>query len=53
MLIIGGVALYKFAILHYWYYNNNSMASKLPIKKCMRKIAVQLKSHRESEIARN
>ncbi len=28
-------------------------ASKLPIQKCMGKIAVQLKSHGESEIARN
>ncbi len=29
------------------------MARKFPIKKCMGKIAVQLKSHGESEIARN
>ncbi len=31
----------------------NSTACKLPIKKCMGKIAVQFKSHGESEIARN
>ncbi len=29
------------------------MARKLPIQKCMGKIAVELKSHGESEIARN
>ncbi len=32
---------------------HNSTARKLPIQKCMGKIAVQLKSHGESEIARN
>ncbi len=31
----------------------NSTARKLPIQKCMGKIDVQLKSHGESEIARN
>ncbi len=31
----------------------NSTARKLPIQKYMGKIAVQLKSHGESEIARN
>ncbi len=31
----------------------NSTARKLPIQKCMGKIAVQLKSHGESEIACN
>ncbi len=40
-----------------WYIlyslENNSMARKLPIQKWMGKIAVQLKSHGESEIARN
>ncbi len=35
------------------YYTLNSKAGKLPIQKCMGKIAVQLKSHGESEIARN
>ncbi len=29
------------------------MACKLPIKKCMGKFAIQLKSHGGSEIARN
>ncbi len=31
----------------------NSTARKLPIQKCMGKIAVQLKSHGKSEIVRN
>ncbi len=35
------------------YITSNSMARKLPIQKCMGKIAVQLKSHGENEIARN
>ncbi len=37
------------------YHSNvaNSTARKLPIQKCMGKIAVQLKSHGESEIARD
>ncbi len=34
-------------------FSINSTASKLPIQKCMGKITVQLKSHRESEIAHN
>ena len=34
-------------------FYSNSMARKLPIPKCMGKFAVQLKSHRESEIAQN
>ncbi len=33
-------------------YYFNSMARKFPIQKCMGKIAVQLKSHGNSEIAR-
>ncbi len=35
----------------YLFFNN--VARKLPFQKCMGKIAVQLKSHGESETARN
>ncbi len=50
--------LFVFAIMYLklcnrtFYLYFNSTARKLPIKKCMGKIAVQLKSHGESEIAR-
>ncbi len=33
--------------------HTNSTARKLPIQKCIGKVAVQLKSHGESEIVRN